>query len=42
MMVTAAMIGWVLGYAFAAATRTNDDQGLQVPVPSRLRRFIER
>ena len=42
MMVTAAMLGWALGYALAAVTRTHEDQGLVMPVPARLRRFIDR
>jgi len=42
MMVAAAILGWALGYGLAAATRTEEGPALYVPVPSRLRRFLER
>ena len=42
MMVAAAMLGWTLGYVLASATRTEEGPALYVPVPSRLRRFLER
>jgi hypothetical protein len=42
MMVAAAMLGWTLGYVLAHATRTVEGAALYVPVPRRLRRFVER
>ena len=42
MMVAAAILGWALGYGLAAATRTEAGPALYVPVPRRLRRFVER
>jgi hypothetical protein len=42
MMVAAAMLGWALGYGLAAATRTESGPALYLPVPSRLRRFVQR
>jgi hypothetical protein len=42
MMIAAAIIGWSIGYAIAAATRTEDGPALYVPIPARLRRLIER
>jgi hypothetical protein len=42
MMVAAAMLGWTLGYALAHATRTEEGSALYVPVPRRLRRFVQR
>jgi hypothetical protein len=42
MMVAAAIIGWSIGYAIAAATRSEDGPALYVPIPARLRRLIER
>ena len=42
MMLAAAMLGWTLGYVLAFATRTEEGPSLYVPVPSRLRRFLER
>jgi hypothetical protein len=42
MMVAAAMLGYALGYALAAATRTEDGPALYLPVPARLRRLIGR
>lgn len=42
MMVTAAMLGWALGYGLAAATRTETGPALYVPVPRRLRDFVRR
>ena len=41
-MITAAMLGWTLGYALAYASRTEDGPALYVYVPSRLRRLLER
>ena len=41
-MITAAMLGWTLGYAIAHATRTEEGPALYLPVPTRLRRFLER
>jgi hypothetical protein len=41
-MITAAMLGWTLGYALAHATRTEEGPALYVYVPSRLRRLLER
>ena len=40
--MVAAMLGWTLGYALAAATRTVEGSALYVPVPARLRRLLER
>lgn len=42
MMIAAAMLGWALGYGLAAATRTEPGSALYVPIPSSLRRFIQR
>lgn len=42
MMVAAAMVGWTLGYALAHATRSGDGAALYLPVPSRLRQYLER
>ena len=42
MMVAAALLGWSLGYGIAAVTRSEDGPALYVPVPKRLRRFVQR
>lgn len=42
MMVTAALVGWTLGYVLAAATRTVDGPALVLPLPAMLRRFVGR
>jgi len=41
-MVAAAMLGWALGYALAAATRTEAGPALYLPVPTRLRHLVRR
>jgi hypothetical protein len=41
-MMTAAMVGYTLGYVLAAATRTHDGPALYVPLPAVLRRFVRR
>ncbi len=41
-MIAAALVGWTLGYALAAATRTVEGPALVVPVPAMLRRFVRR
>jgi len=38
MMIAAAMLGYTLGYAFAAATRTEEGPALYVPFPAWWRR----
>ena len=35
-----AMIGYTIGYALAALTRTHDGPALRIPVPASLRRFV--
>ena len=42
MMVAAAMLGYTLGYALAAATRTARGSALCVPLPRALRRLVRR
>ena len=42
MTVTAAMVGYTLGYVLAAATRTQDGSALYLPLPAVLRRFVRR
>ena len=42
MTVTAAMVGYTLGYLLAAMTRTEDGPALYVPLPGLLRRFVRR
>jgi hypothetical protein len=42
MMVTAAMLGWALGYGLAAATRTVTGPALYVPLPRPVRRLLGR
>ena len=42
MMVTAAILGWSLGYGLAAVTRSEDGCALYVPIPKRFRRFVRR
>ncbi len=42
MMLTAAMLGWALGFGLAAATRTETGPALYVPLPGPLRRLLER
>jgi hypothetical protein len=42
MMMTLAMIGYTIGYALAAATRAEEGSALYLPVPARLRRFVQR
>ena len=37
-----AMIGYTIGYALAAFTRTHDGPALRLPVPASLRRFVGR
>jgi hypothetical protein len=36
------MVGYTVGYALAAFTRTEDGPALYVPLPSRLRRVFGR
>jgi hypothetical protein len=40
--VVAAMVGWVLGYGLAVATRSVEGSALHVPIPPALRRLLER
>jgi hypothetical protein len=42
MMIGAAVVGWTLGYALAAATRSADGPALVLPVPAVLRRLVRR
>jgi hypothetical protein len=42
MTVTVAMVAYAIGYALAAATRREDGCALVLPVPARLRRFVQR
>jgi hypothetical protein len=42
MMIGLAMVGYAIGYALAAATRSEDGSALYLPVPARLRRFVRR
>ena len=39
MTITAAMVGYTIGYMVAAATRTVEGSALHLPVPARLRRL---
>jgi hypothetical protein len=41
-MVAVAMVGWTLGYALAHATRTEEGPALYLPLPNRLRQYLER
>jgi hypothetical protein len=42
MMIGVAMVGYAIGYVLAAATRSEDGSALWLPVPARLRRFVQR
>ena len=42
MMIGIAMVGYAIGYALAAATRSEDGSALYLPVPASLRRFVRR
>jgi hypothetical protein len=42
MMIGVAMVAYTIGYALAAATRSEDGPALYLPVPARLRRFVHR
>ena len=42
MMVTVAMVAYTIGYALAAATRSEDGPALYLPVPARLRKLVQR
>jgi len=42
MMIGVAMVAYAIGYVLAAATRCEEGSALYLPVPARLRRFIER
>jgi hypothetical protein len=41
-MIAVAMVAYTIGYALAAATRSEDGPSLYLPVPARLRKFVER
>lgn len=42
MMVAVAMVAYTIGYALAAATRSEDGPALYLPVPARLRKLVQR
>ncbi len=41
-MIAVAMVAYTIGYALAAATRSENGPALYLPVPARLRKFVER
>jgi hypothetical protein len=42
MAIAASMLGWALGFALAAVTRTESGPALYFPLPSVLRRWLDR
>ena len=42
MAIGASMLGWALGFALSAATRTDTGPALRLPIPTPLRRFFSR
>jgi hypothetical protein len=40
--IAASMLGWALGFAISAVTRTETGPALRLPIPSPLRRFLSR